>query len=71
MAEFEASADAHTAREDGPRVVSLAPSATATLAAMGADDLVVGVTDHCSLNRPSVGGWLTPDYDRPRGRPRL
>jgi iron complex transport system substrate-binding protein len=64
MAEFEASAAAHTARGDGPRVVSLAPSATATLVAMGADDLVVGVTDHCSLDRPSVGGWLTPDYDR-------
>jgi iron complex transport system substrate-binding protein len=50
-----------------PRVVSLAPSATATLAAMGAGTLVVGVTDHCSLDRPSVGGWLTPDYDRLAG----
>ncbi|RLM59499.1 cobalamin-binding protein [Halobellus sp. Atlit-31R] len=46
------------------RVVSLAPSATATLAAMGASDLVVGVTAHCTLDRPLVGGWLNPDYDR-------
>ncbi|MFC5367950.1 cobalamin-binding protein [Salinirubrum litoreum] len=53
-----------TPRSDGPRVVSLAPSATATLSAMGAGEVVVGVTDHCSLDRPSVGGWLTPDYDR-------
>ena len=64
MDEFEASADAHAPRGDGPRVVSLAPSATATLAALGAGDVVVGVTDHCSLDRPSVGGWLTPDDDR-------
>jgi len=46
------------------RVVSLAPSATATLSAMGADDAVVGVTAHCTLERPVVGGWLNPDYDR-------
>jgi iron complex transport system substrate-binding protein len=45
------------------RVVSLAPSATATLSTMGVGE-IVGVTDHCSLDRPSVGGWLTPDYDR-------
>ncbi|MFC6871998.1 cobalamin-binding protein [Halobellus marinus] len=45
------------------RVVSLAPSATATLSAMGAGDLIVGVTTHCGLDRPVVGGWLNPDYD--------
>ncbi|MFC6826352.1 helical backbone metal receptor [Halopelagius fulvigenes] len=50
--------------EGAPRVVSLAPSSTATLAAMGADDIVVGVTTHCELDRPVVGGWLNPDYDR-------
>jgi iron complex transport system substrate-binding protein len=49
-------------REIG-RVVSLAPSATATLSAMGAGDLIVGVTTHCGLDRPVVGGWLNPDYD--------
>ena len=46
------------------RVASLAPSATATLSAMGAGDAVVGVTTHCALDRPRVGGWLNPDYDR-------
>lgn len=46
------------------RIVSLAPSATATLSAMGAGDAVVGVTVHCGLDRPPVGGWLNPDYDR-------
>lgn len=50
--------------KDGPRVVSLAPSSTATLSAMGAGDLVVGVTAHCDVERPVVGGWLNPDYDR-------
>ncbi|WP_253738443.1 helical backbone metal receptor [Halohasta salina] len=46
------------------RIVSLAPSATATLAALGVDNRVVGVTGHCELDRPVVGGWLNPDYDR-------
>jgi iron complex transport system substrate-binding protein len=50
---------------DAPvRIVSLAPSATATLSATGAGDAVVGVTAHCDLDRPRVGGWLNPDYDR-------
>jgi iron complex transport system substrate-binding protein len=49
------------------RIVSLAPSATATLSAMGAGDAVVGVTAHCPLDRPRVGGWLNPDYDRLAG----
>lgn len=55
-----------------PRVVSLAPSATATVAELGASDLLVGVTEHCKVetdpNDPNVptvvGGWLTPDPDR-------
>ena len=49
---------------EGPRVVSLAPSATATLDAMGATDQLAGVTSHCRVDRPVVGGWLNPDYDR-------
>ncbi|MDQ2053401.1 cobalamin-binding protein [Halobellus sp. H-GB7] len=49
---------------DVERVVSLAPSATATVAAMGGRDLLVGVTTHCPLDRTVVGGWLNPDYDR-------
>jgi len=57
-----------------PRVVSLAPSATATLDAMGAADLLVGITHHCDPGAeagaahgtaPSrIGGWLDPDLDR-------
>ena len=45
------------------RIVSLAPSATATLSALGVADRIVGVTAHCDLDRPTVGGWLAPDYD--------
>jgi len=60
-----------------PRVVSLAPSATATVAALDATDRLVGVTAHCDLpddtpggsahgDDPAtvVGGWLNPDLDR-------
>jgi iron complex transport system substrate-binding protein len=47
-----------------PRVVSLAPSSTATLTAMGAGNHLVGVTAHCDADAPVVGGWLNPDYDR-------
>ena len=58
-----------------PRVVSLAPSATATVSALGAAAAVVGVTHHCDPPadagaahgeaRPTaVGGWLNPDLDR-------
>ena len=46
------------------RIVSLAPSATATLSALGVADRVVGVTTHCDLDRSIVGGWLNPDYER-------
>ena len=47
-----------------PRVVSLAPSATATLDAAGLAERVVGTTVHATLDRPVVGGWLNPDFDR-------
>lgn len=46
------------------RIVSLAPSATATFDALGVGDRVVGVTAHCALERPTVGGWLNPDFDK-------
>ncbi|WP_144901663.1 helical backbone metal receptor [Halobellus captivus] len=60
------SAEKTVATGGGPNttVVSLAPSATATLAAMGVGDRIAGVTAHCGLDRPVVGGWLSPDYDR-------
>ena len=56
-----------------PRVVSLAPSATATVAALDAADVLVGVTHHCAppaagsshgADPVAVGGWLNPDLDR-------
>ena len=48
------------------RVVSLAPSATATVAALDATEALVGVTHACEPwdagSRPSVvGGWPNPD----------
>lgn len=48
---------------DIERVVSLAPSATATLRALDAGDRLVGATYHCEADCPAVGGWLNPDYD--------
>ena len=57
-----------------PRVVSLAPSATATLSAMGAAETLVGVTHHCDpaaaagdahgVDPVAVGGWLDPSLER-------
>ncbi len=49
------------------RIVSLAPSATATIAAMGGADRLVGATTHCELEDrdvETIGGWLNPNYDR-------
>jgi iron complex transport system substrate-binding protein len=47
------------------RIVSLAPSATATIRALGATDRLVGVTTHDDLpGVPEIGGWLNPDLDR-------
>ncbi|WP_123619394.1 cobalamin-binding protein [Halorubrum sp. CSM-61] len=58
-----------------PRVVSLAPSATATVTALGGAETLVGVTHHCDpseaagdahdIDAPAaVGGWLNPELDR-------
>jgi iron complex transport system substrate-binding protein len=50
--------------EDRPRVVSLAPSATATLCALDVTDRLAAVTAHCEFDgAPSVGGWLSPDVE--------
>lgn len=45
------------------RVVSLAPSATATLRTLGRGELLVGRTEHESGAGTSVGGWLTPNLE--------
>lgn len=44
------------------RVVSLAPSATQTVHALGLEDTLVATTEH-TAEHPDVGGWLTPDVD--------
>jgi iron complex transport system substrate-binding protein len=55
---------------DGPlrRIVSLVPSVTELLFAIGAQDLLVGVTDFCDYppaarQKPSVGGMLAPSLE--------
>src|SRR5262249_1972303 len=50
------------------RIVSLAPSVTQMLFALGAGDRVVGVTDQCddpaaARSRPRVGGMVKPDWE--------
>jgi iron complex transport system substrate-binding protein len=50
------------------RVVSLVPSVTETLFAIGAQDVLVGVTDFCdhppaARTKPSVGGMLAPSLE--------
>jgi ABC-type hemin transport system substrate-binding protein len=44
-----------------PRIVSLVPSATETLLALGAD--VVACTRFCNQSLPTVGGTKNPDVD--------
>jgi iron complex transport system substrate-binding protein len=55
---------------DGPvrRIVSLAPSVTETLFALGSGEQVVGVTDLCddppaARSLPKVGGMVNPDWE--------
>lgn len=50
------------------RIVSLVPSATEILFALGADARVVGVTDYCDFPpaaraKPSVGGMINPSLE--------
>src|SRR5260370_29162162 len=52
------------------RVVSLVPSLTETLFALGAGEAVVGITDFCTfpegIDRPRVGGTKRPNIARIR-----
>ncbi|MGK4006317.1 helical backbone metal receptor [Sorangium sp. So ce1036] len=55
-------------RADALRIISLAPSITETLFAMGADESVVGVSDYCDYpegaqRRPRAGTALTPNIE--------
>jgi len=50
------------------RIVSLVPSVTEILFALGADDRLVGVTDFCDYpaaarQKPSVGGMVSPNLE--------
>ena len=50
------------------RIVSMAPSITETLYALGLDDRVVGVTRYCSyppatMRKPKVGGYHNPNFE--------
>jgi iron complex transport system substrate-binding protein len=51
------------------KIISLAPSNTEILFALGLGDKVVGVTDYCdyppeALNKTKVGGYINPDIER-------
>ena len=51
------------------RIVSLTPSITETLFALGVEDRVVGVTDSCDYpvaanSKPHVCSWFSPDIER-------
>ena len=53
------------------RIVSLTPSITETLFALGLGDRVIGVTDTCdypveAAQKPHVTSWFDPDVDRIR-----
>ena len=57
-----------TLPQPGNRLVSLAPSITETLFAIGAEDLIVGVTDYCNFppaakQKPHVGGMVNPSIE--------
>jgi len=57
------------ARGTGHRIVSLAPSLTETLFALGAGDEVVGVTSYCNYppeaqSREQVGDFINPSLEK-------
>ena len=59
----------HQQRSDAARIVSLAPSVTETLFALGAGPQVVGVSSYCDYpervnSLPRVGSFLTPNVEQ-------
>lgn len=51
------------------QIVALAPSISETICALGAAELLVGVTDYCNHPKhcqilPKIGGFTTPDIDK-------
>jgi iron complex transport system substrate-binding protein len=64
-----AGADGEPARKSPRRIVSLAPSVTEMLFALGLGDRIVGATDHCDFppeakKIPRVGGLGRPNVER-------
>jgi iron complex transport system substrate-binding protein len=64
----EARGAAERQRPDAQRIVSLAPAITETLFAIGAGEIVVGVSEYCDypsevVRRPRAGSWLSPNYE--------
>jgi len=64
--------ESHKSAGDAPfppqRIVSLAPSITEILFALGLGDRVVGVTRYCrypaeAIDKPRVGGYFDPNYE--------
>jgi len=54
--------------ENAQRIISMAPSATETLFALGLGDRVVGVTRYCdyppeATERPQIGGYHNPNFE--------
>ncbi len=59
---------ASPAAEARPRLVSLAPSLTEMVFALGKGDLLAGVSEHCryppeAIAIPKVGAYLTPNFE--------
>ena len=55
--------------EEPQRIISLAPSNTETLFALGLGERVAGITEYCNypeeaLSKPKVGGFATPDLEK-------
>jgi len=51
------------------RIISLSPSITEILFALGADDQIVGVTTYCDYpekakTKPKMGDWVNIDFDK-------
>jgi iron complex transport system substrate-binding protein len=64
----EASRERRLAEAAPQRIISLAPSVTETLFALGLGDRVVGVTRYCdyppeALQKPCVGGYFHPNFE--------
>ncbi|MHB8897456.1 MAG: ABC transporter substrate-binding protein [Thermoguttaceae bacterium] len=68
--EWVPSAPALASRDAVPqRIITMAPSVTETVFALGLGDRVVGVSDYCNyppeaLAKPKIGGLLNPNFER-------